>query len=93
MFTLQEGPVLELPPRPVVIQSAAWSPWQSSVIAIGLADGLVEIWDIIQSTSRPQRQIRISRSTITGELLTISFLELDGFNNKSLVLINSHSVR
>ena len=62
---MQEGPVLELPPRPSVIQAAAWSPWQSSVIAIGLADGLVEIWDILLSTSRPQKQIRISKSTIT----------------------------
>ncbi|XP_046439189.1 dynein axonemal intermediate chain 3-like isoform X1 [Daphnia pulex] len=61
-----EGPVLELAPRPVTIQSAAWSPWQTSIVAIGLADGLVEIWDIILSTSRPQRQMRISKSAITS---------------------------
>ncbi|KZS16381.1 WD repeat-containing protein [Daphnia magna] len=61
-----EGPVLELAPRPVTIQSAAWSPWQTSVVAIGLVDGLVEIWDIVISTSRPQRQMRISRSAITA---------------------------
>jgi len=58
--------VLELPPRPAAIQSAAWSPWQSSVVAVGLANGLVEVWDIIESTSRPQNQIRISRSAITA---------------------------
>lgn len=65
-FTEQEGPVLELPHRSASIQSAAWSPWQSSVVAIGLANGLVEIWDILVSTCRPQRQIRISRSAITA---------------------------
>lgn len=59
--------MLELPARPVTIQSAAWSPWQSSVIAIGLSDGLVEIWDILGSTSRPQRQIRTSQSAITSK--------------------------
>lgn len=65
--------MLELPPRPVVIQSAAWSPWQSSVVAIGLANGLVEIWDILISTSRPQKQIRISRSAITGTTFLLCY--------------------
>ena len=64
---LQEGPVIDFPPRTSSITSACWSPWQPSVIAIGLANGVVEVWDILFSIAIPKHQFRVSRTAIPGK--------------------------
>ena len=61
-----ESSVMDLPPRPCSITSACWSPWQPSVVAIGLANGIVEVWDILSSVAVPKHQFRVSKTSISG---------------------------
>jgi len=59
--------LIEFPPRSAIVTAAAWSPWQPSVMVLGLSSGVVEAWDVLASTTQPTQQLRISKFAISGK--------------------------
>ena len=57
---------MEFPPRDAMVTAACWSPWQPSVAVLGLSSGIVEVWDVLQSASKPQQKLRVSKYAISG---------------------------
>ena len=60
--------LLTLPPTApsVSLTAAAWSPTRSAVLFFGRSDGMLEAWDLLESTARPVLAVQLVSAAITS---------------------------
>lgn len=48
------------------LTTGCWSPSRPAVVYVGLVDGTVEIWDLLEATHQPSMIVHASSSQITS---------------------------
>ena len=62
------APLLTLPPAPpsVTLTAGRWSPTRPSVLLVGRSDGVVEAWDLLESTVQPVMSLPLVSSAVSS---------------------------
>lgn len=60
-----DSPLFTAPFSPSMLTCGLWSPSRPSVIFIGKADGIVDVWDLLDRTHEPSMSFPIASASIT----------------------------
>jgi dynein intermediate chain 3, axonemal len=59
-------PLYESPQRPAAVYCAAWSPARPGLVIIGIGNGMVELWDLLDRNPEPMLSHHLVQDSITS---------------------------